>query len=77
MTLPTFKEVWSKYLFNQSTPITGDALLDENLIRPNSDGSKNMILGNVIRNCLRQDSVNKVLFLRFISLGDGSQRVLR
>ena len=36
-----------------------------------------MILGNVIRNCLRQDSVNKVLFLRFISLGDGSQRVLR
>ncbi len=40
MTLPTFKEVWSKYLFNQSTPITGDALLDENLIRPNSDGSK-------------------------------------
>lgn len=77
MTLPTFKEVWSKYLFNQSTPITGDALLDENLIRPNSDGSKNMILGNVIRNCLRQDSVNKVLFLRFISLSDGSQRVLR
>lgn len=36
-----------------------------------------MILGNVIRNCLRQDSVNKVLFLRFISLSDGSQRVLR
>jgi hypothetical protein len=21
MTLPTFNEVWSKYLFNQSTPI--------------------------------------------------------
>lgn len=39
ITLPTFKEVWSRYLFNQSTPITGDALLDENLIRPKGDGS--------------------------------------
>ncbi len=39
MTLPTFKEVWSKYLFNQSTPITGDELLDENLIRAQSKGS--------------------------------------
>jgi hypothetical protein len=39
MTLPTFKEVWSKYLFNQSTPITWDALLDENLIRPKGDRS--------------------------------------
>ncbi|MEG1940770.1 MAG: hypothetical protein RR188_09195 [Eubacterium sp.] len=39
MTLPTFKEAWSKYLFNQSSPITGDALLDENLIRPKRDGS--------------------------------------
>ena len=36
-----------------------------------------MILGNVIRNCLRQDSVNKMLFLRFIKLADDSQRVLR
>ncbi len=36
-----------------------------------------MILGNVIRNCLRQDSINKVLFLRLIKLADGNQRVLR
>ena len=36
-----------------------------------------MILGNVIRNCLRQDFISKVLFLRFIKLIGGSQRVLR
>ena len=35
-----------------------------------------MILGNVIRNCSRQDFINKVSFLRFIKLADGSQRVL-
>ena len=39
MTLPTFNEIWSQYLFNQSTPITGDSLLDENLIRTQSKGS--------------------------------------
>jgi hypothetical protein len=36
-----------------------------------------MILGNVIRNCLRQDFINKTMFLRFIKLVDSSQRVLR
>ena len=36
-----------------------------------------MILGNVIRNCLRQDFINKMMFLRFIKLVDGGQRVLR
>lgn len=30
----------------------------------------------VIRNCLRQDYINKVMFLRFIKLVAGSQRVL-
>ena len=36
-----------------------------------------MILGNVIRNCLRQDFISKVRFLRFIKLIGGSQLVLR
>lgn len=35
-----------------------------------------MILGKVIHNCLRQDFINKMLFLRFINLAEGIQRVL-
>jgi hypothetical protein len=36
-----------------------------------------MILGNVIRNCSRQDSFHKILFLRLIENVDGGWRVLR
>ena len=36
-----------------------------------------MILGNVIRNCLRQDYFYKVLFLRLIKYVAGGWRVLR
>ena len=36
-----------------------------------------MIRGNVIRNCLRQDFIHKVLFLRFIECVSGRRRVLR
>jgi len=36
-----------------------------------------MILGNVIRNCLRQDYFYKVLFLRLIKYITGGWRVLR
>ncbi len=39
--------------------------------------TKNMILGNVVRNCSRQGSIYKELFLRLFQLVDGSQRVLR
>ena len=35
-----------------------------------------MIVGNVICNCLRHDFINKMMFLRFIKLVDGSQLVL-
>ncbi len=35
-----------------------------------------MILGKVIHNCLRQDFIDKMLFLRFINLAEGIQRVL-
>ncbi len=35
MALPTFKEVWSRYLFDSDTVPTGDELLSENLIRNN------------------------------------------
>jgi len=35
-----------------------------------------MILGNVIRNCLRQDFIHTVLFLRFIECIAGRRRGL-
>ncbi len=35
MALPTFQEVWSRYLFDQASPIKGDDLLDESRIRDN------------------------------------------
>ena len=33
MALPTFKEVWSRYLFDSDTVPTGDELLSESFIR--------------------------------------------
>ena len=48
MTLPTFNEIWSRYLFNQSTPITGDDLLDENLIRPQLISENKLYTGAVL-----------------------------
>ncbi len=37
MALPTFQEVWSRYLFNQKDPIKGDDLLNESIIRDNNN----------------------------------------
>ena len=34
-------------------------------------------LGNAIRNCLRQDFINEVLFLRLIKYVAGGRRVLQ
>lgn len=71
------------YFYSSSSGLTiQKGCLDDNLfynliLLINLSSTRNMILGNVIRNCLRQDSVNKILFLRFIKLADGSQRVLR
>lgn len=36
MSLPTFQEIWSYYLFNSNIPPKGDMLLDEKLIQNNS-----------------------------------------
>ena len=33
MALPTFKEVWSRYLFDSDTVLTGDELVSESFIR--------------------------------------------
>ena len=35
MSLPTFQEMWSRYLFNNKVPKIGDGLLDESLITLN------------------------------------------
>ena len=36
MSLPTFQEMWSRYLFNNKVPKIGDGLLDESLITLNT-----------------------------------------
>lgn len=55
MALPNVLTVWSHYLFNQATPITGDDLLNENLIR-----SKNTINNEIAGDIL---NINAVEFM--------------